>query len=129
MINKAILVGRVGNEPERKEFSNGNGVTSFSLATSESWKDKDSGEKKEKTEWHNIKAFGKLGEIIDKYVNKGSLLYIEGKIVTESWETDSGEKRYRTTVDAKEMKMLGGKGHNSVQVTTSDPEQTGDLPF
>lgn len=106
MINKVTLVGRVGKDPEQHQLETGI-VVNFSLATSERWKDK-SGEKQESTEWHNCKAFGSLAEIITKYVKKGDLLYIEGKIKTRSWEKD-GTKHYATDIVCNTVKMLSGK--------------------
>jgi len=102
MLNKVILIGRVGKEPETKTTTTGMQVTEFSIATSEKYK----GE--EKTEWHNIKAFGKLSEIISQYVNKGTLINVVGKIQTSSWTDQSGNKKYRTEIICNEMKMLGG---------------------
>lgn len=108
-VNKAILIGRVGKDPEVRFTQEGKAIANFSIATSENWKDK-SGEKQEKTEWHNIVAFGKLAEIIGEYVKKGSLLYIEGKITTEKWQDkETGKDRYTTKIIAEQMKMLGGK--------------------
>jgi single-strand DNA-binding protein len=108
-INKVILVGNLGADPEIKYFPSGDAVCNFSVATSETWKDKDSGEKKEKTEWHRIATYRKLAEICGKYLSKGSMVYIEGKLQTRSWEKD-GVTRYTTEIIASEMQMLGGKG-------------------
>lgn len=107
-VNKVILVGRLGKDPETRYMTDGKAVTNFSLATSDNWKDK-SGEKQEKTEWHNVVAFGKLAEIIAEYVKKGSLLYIEGKLTTEKWTDKEGKDRYTTKIIADQMQMLGGK--------------------
>lgn len=110
-INKVILVGTCGQDPEVKYLSNGNAVTNLSLATSEQWKDKQSGEKKEKTEWHRVVLFGKVAEIAGEYLRKGSQVYIEGKLQTREWEKD-GVKRYSTeiVVDINgTMQLLGGK--------------------
>jgi len=104
-INKAIIVGHLGKDPEVRYTSSERAVCSFSVATSESWK-KD-GEKQERTEWHNITAFGKLAEICGEYLTKGKLVYIEGQIRTEKYEKD-GETRYSTKIIADTMKMLGG---------------------
>ncbi|OPY89153.1 MAG: Single-stranded DNA-binding protein [Syntrophus sp. PtaU1.Bin208] len=109
MINKAILVGRLGKDPEVRYTPDGAMVTSFSLATDEQWKDK-SGEKVQKTEWHNIVTFGKLAEICGNYLAKGLLVYIEGRIRTRSWEGKDGVKRYTTEIIATDMKMLSPKG-------------------
>jgi len=108
-VNKVILVGNVGNAPEFRVMPNGNGVANVSIATSESWKDKTSGEKKEKTEWHRVVFFNRLAEIVEQYVKKGSKLYIEGRLQTRSWEQD-GVKRYTTEIVASEMQMLDSRG-------------------
>src|SRR5687767_8945649 len=108
-VNKVILVGRLGKEPEVRNLDNGAVVANFSIATSESYKDKTTGEKKEVTEWHNIVLWRGLAEIAQKYVHKGDLVYIEGKLRTRSWEKD-GVTRYTTEVVADNMTMLGSKG-------------------
>lgn len=114
-VNKAILVGTLGQDPEVKYLPNGNAVTNLSLATSEEWKDKQSGEKKSKTEWHRVVMFGKVAEIAGEYCRKGSQIYIEGKLQTREWEKD-GIKRYTTeiVVDMQgTMQLLGGKPSDS----------------
>jgi single-strand DNA-binding protein len=116
-INKVILIGRLGKDPEIRFMPNGEGVANFSIATSESWKDK-AGEKQEKTEWHNCVAYRKLAEIIGEYLKKGSELYIEGKLTTEKYAKD-GVTRYATKIIVNDMKMLGGKAAKSEQ----EPEQ------
>ena len=108
-VNKAILVGNLGKDPEIRYMPNGDAVCSFSIATSEQWTDKNSGEKREQTEWHNIVTFRKLAEICGKYLAKGSSVYIEGKIKTEKWQDKEGNDRYTTKIIADEMRMLGGK--------------------
>ncbi len=108
-INKVILVGNVGNDPEFRVMPNGNGVANVSIATSESWKDKTTGEQKEKTEWHRVIFFNRLAEIVEQYVKKGSKLYIEGRLQTRSWEQD-GVKRYTTEIVSNEMQMLDSRG-------------------
>jgi single-strand DNA-binding protein len=105
-VNKVILVGNVGADPDCKQLDNGNTVATLTLATSETWKDKSSGEPQEKTEWHRIVFFGRLAEIVEEWVKKGHKLYIEGRLQTRSWEQD-GVKRYTTEVVGKEMQMLG----------------------
>jgi single-strand DNA-binding protein len=107
-VNKVILVGTVGKDPEAFDLNNGNTLVKFSMATSEQWKDKNTGEKKENTEWHRISIFGKLAEIAELYVKKGSKLYIEGKLKTSSYEQD-GVKKYTTEIVADSMQMLDGK--------------------
>ena len=109
MINKVILVGRLGKDPEIKSTPGGTTVAKFTMATDEKFTDK-SGEKQERTEWHNIVAWARLAEICGQYLRKGSLVYIEGSIRTDSWEDkESGQKRYRTEIIAREMKMLDRK--------------------
>ncbi|QNJ57359.1 ssDNA binding protein [Pseudomonas phage Dolphis] len=110
-VNKVILVGTCGQDPEVKYLPNGNAVTNLSLATSEQWKDKQSGEKVEKTEWHRVSLFGKVAEIAGEYLRKGSQVYIEGKLQTREWEKD-GIKRYTTEIIVDingTMQLLGGK--------------------
>jgi single-strand DNA-binding protein len=110
MINKVILVGRLGKDPEVRSTPSGTSVAKFSLATDERFTDK-SGEKQDRTEWHNIVAWGKLGEICGQYLRKGKLVYIEGSIRTDSWDDkESGQKKYRTEIVARDMKMLDRRG-------------------
>jgi single-strand DNA-binding protein len=108
-INKAIIVGRLGKDPEMRYMPDGTAVANFSVATSEDWKDKATGEKKERTEWHRIVAFRKLGEICGEYLAKGKLVYIEGRIQTRAWDDKDGNKRYTTEIVASDMQMLGSK--------------------
>lgn len=108
-VNKVILVGNVGQDPETRYMPNGGAVTNLSLATSESWKDKNSGEQQERTEWHRIVFYQRLAEIVAEYVKKGSKLYVEGRLQTRSWEQD-GVKRYATEIIANEMQMLDSRG-------------------
>lgn len=107
-LNQVNLIGRLGQDPEVKYLPNGDAVCNLSLATSERWKDKATGEQKEKTEWHRVVMFGKLAEIAGQYLKKGALVYFQGKLETRQWEKD-GEKRYTTEIRANEMKMLGSK--------------------
>lgn len=107
-INRVILIGNVGQDPETKHLPNGNAVTNLTLATSETWKDKNTGEQQERTEWHRITFYQRLAEIVAEYVKKGSKLYIEGKLQTRSWEQD-GVKRYATDIIASEMQMLDSR--------------------
>ena len=120
MVNKCILVGNVGADPEVKYTASGQAVANFSMATSENWKDKNTGERVEKTEWHRIVAWGRLGEIIGEYVVKGMPLYIEGKIQTRSWEDQDGNKRFTTEIVAFQMKMLGKPGGGDQRSNHSD---------
>ena len=108
-VNKVILVGNLGRDPETRYAQNGTAVTRFSVATSESWRDKASGEQQERTEWHNVVCFARLGEIAGEYLRKGSKVYIEGQLRTSSWEAD-GQKKYRTEINAREMQMLDSRG-------------------
>lgn len=108
-INKVILVGNLGNDPEVRYSQSGSAITSISVATSESWKDKTSGEQQERTEWHRVKFFGKLAEIAGEYLKKGSSVYIEGKLRTDKYTDKSGVEKYSTDIIADEMQMLGGK--------------------
>lgn len=112
-INKVILVGNLGKDPEVRYMSNGNAVCNVTLATSESWKDKQTGEQKEKTEWHNIVFYRRLAEIAGEYLKKGSQVYIEGKLQTRKWQDKNGNDRYTTEIIANEMQMLGGRGGGS----------------
>lgn len=109
-INKVILVGNLGNDPEVRYSSNGNAIANISIATSDSWKDKNTGEQQEKTEWHRVVMFNRLGEIAGEYLKKGSQVYIEGKLQTRKWQDQSGQDRYTTEIVANEMQMLGGRG-------------------
>jgi len=109
MINRVILVGNVGQDPEISYTVEGTAVAKFSLATSESWKDKQTGEKVQKTEWHRIVSFGRQAEVIRDYVKKGSKLYLEGKIVTDKWQDKQGADRYTTNIVAKIIQMLDSK--------------------
>lgn len=107
-VNKAILVGRLGRDPEIRFSTNGDPVANLALATSENWKDKN-GEKQERTEWHRVVAFGKLADIIGKYLAKGAQIYVEGKIRTRKWTDNQGVEKYTTEIHADEMRMLGSK--------------------
>lgn len=111
-VNKVILIGRLGKDPEVRYMPNGEAVCNVSLATSETWKDK-SGEKQEKTEWHNLTAYRKLGEVIGEYLKKGSQIYVEGKLQTRKWQDKDGNDRWTTEIIVDEMTMLGGKSSGS----------------
>ena len=106
-INKAVIVGTLGKDPEIRYAENGNAVVNISVATNESWKDRQTGEAQERTEWHRIVMFGKLGEIASQYLKKGSQAYFEGKIKTSKWQDDNGNDRYSTQIVANQMEMLG----------------------
>jgi single-strand DNA-binding protein len=107
-INKVILVGNLGQDPEVRYTANGAAVANISVATTEQWTDKQSGQKQERTEWHRIVMFGRLGEIAGEYLRKGSQVYIEGKLQTRKWQDQNGQDRYTTEIVANEMQMLGG---------------------
>ncbi len=112
-VNKVILVGNLGKDPEVRYMPNGNAVANITLATSESWKDKQTGEQKENTEWHRVVLFRRLGEIAGEYLKKGSQVYIEGKLQTRKWQDSSGNDRYTTEIVASDMQMLGGRAGGS----------------
>ena len=122
-VNKVILVGTLGKDPETKTFQNGGSVTNFSIATSERWKDKNTGEMKEQTEWHSIVLNNKLGEIAQQYLRKGSKVYIEGSLRTRKWQDQNGQDRYTTEIRGDQMQMLGDKGDN--QQPTPQQQQQG----
>jgi single-strand DNA-binding protein len=109
-INKVILIGNLGADPETRSMPSGGAVTNIRIATSESWKDKQSGEQKERTEWHNVVMFARLGEIAAEYLRKGSQVYIEGSLRTRKWQDKEGRDRYSTEIIANEMQMMGGRG-------------------
>ncbi|WP_420317192.1 single-stranded DNA-binding protein [Ekhidna sp.] len=143
-VNKVILVGRLGKDPEVRHLENGATVANFSMATSETYKDRQTGEKREQTEWHNVVLWRGLAEVAEKYVKKGDMIYIEGKLRTRSWEKD-GVTRYTTEVVGDNMTMLGGGGgggsnqqsdYNQSQPmqeaspsTDAGSDATDDLPF
>jgi len=109
-INKVILVGNLGADPETRYTASGAAITTIRIATSESWRDKQTGETQERTEWHRVKFFGRLAEIAGEYLRKGRQVYIEGSLRTDKWQDQSGQDRYTTEVIANEMQMLGGRG-------------------
>lgn len=108
-VNKAIIVGNLGQDPDVRYAPSGSAITNISVATTDSWKDKNTGEKQEKTEWHRVVFFNRLAEIAGEYLRKGSQVYIEGKIQTRKWEDKEGKDRYTTEIVANEMQMLGGR--------------------
>ncbi len=109
-VNKVILIGNLGKDPEMKSFPNGDAYCNLTLATSESWTDKTSGEKKERTEWHNLVFTRKLAEIVGQYLKKGSKIYVEGSLRTRKWQDKEGHDRYTTEIQVNDMQMLGGRG-------------------
>ena len=126
-LNKVQLIGRLGADPEVKQMVNGKSVARLSIATSQSWKDKSSGERKEKTEWHRVVFFRRIAEVCGEYLKKGSSVYIEGSLRTRDWEDDQGNKRYTTEIIGREMQMLGGRRSEdnmdqSPQMNSSSPQ-------
>lgn len=112
-INKVILVGNLGGDPETRYTASGSAVTRITVATSESWRDKQTGENQERTEWHRVVFFNRLAEIAGEYLRKGRQVYIEGSLRTNKWQDQSGQDRYTTEVIASEMQMLGGRGDDA----------------
>ncbi|MBM93376.1 MAG: single-stranded DNA-binding protein [Legionellales bacterium] len=142
-INKVILVGNVGQDPEVRHMPSGGAVTNISIATSESWKDKSTGEKQERTEWHRVVFFNRLGEIAGEYLKRGKKVYVEGSLRTRKWQDKEGQDRYTTEVVATEMQMLDSRqdeyadqnvGTESLAVTATAPVASAiieddDIPF
>ena len=126
-INKVILVGNLGKDPDMRYTAGGDAVANLSIATSESWNDNQTGEKKEKTEWHRVVFFRRIAEVCGEYLKKGSSVYIEGSLRTRDWEDDQGNKRYTTEIIGREMQMLGGRRsednmEQSPQMNSSRPQ-------
>lgn len=124
-VNKVILIGHLVKDPEVRTLENGNKVVNFSLATSESYKDKNSGERVDKTEWHNIVLWKGLADIAERYLNKGSQIYLEGKLQTRSYEDKDGNTRYTTEIVGQQMTMLGSRSDSEGPIDNSDS----DLPW
>jgi single-strand DNA-binding protein len=127
-INKVILVGNLGADPETRYTPSGSAVTNIRLATSESWKDRQTGEQNERTEWHRIVFFNRLAEVAGEYLRKGSQVYVEGKIQTRKWQDQSGQDRYTTEVVANEMQMLGSRGEGGTANFSAAKQQSGSAP-
>lgn len=128
-VNKVILVGNLGKDPDTRFLPDGKAVCNFSIATTDRWKDKASGETKEATEWHRISAFGRIAEICGEYLRKGSAVYIEGKLKTRKWQDKEGQDRYTTEIIADSMQMLGGKSQgDSAGQREQRPAQSGEHP-
>ena len=124
-INKVILIGHLGADPETRYMPSGGAVTNLRLATTESWKDKQSGEQQERTEWHRVAIFGRLAEIAAEYLRKGSHVYIEGRLRTRKWQDNQGNDRYSTEIVANEMQMLGSRsGMGEPPAVTESSEDT-----
>ncbi len=137
-INKVILVGNLGNDPETRYMPSGGAVTNLRIATSESWKDKNTGEQQERTEWHRVAMFGRLAEIAAEYLRKGSQVYLEGSLRTRKWQDKDGNDRWTTEIVANEMQMLGGRAESSAPARSApaDASDSGppeefndDIPF
>ena len=125
---QVILVGNLGADPETRYMPSGSAVTNLSVATSESWKDKQTGEQKERTEWHKVAMFNRLAEIAAEYLRKGSQVYIEGKLRTRKWQDRDGNDRWTTEIVADEMQMLGGRGGGGSAPMSSDRGSSGGPP-
>ncbi|MFO1408206.1 MAG: single-stranded DNA-binding protein [Steroidobacteraceae bacterium] len=125
-INKVIIVGNLGQDPETRYMPSGKAVTNLRIATSESWKDKQTGEQKEQTEWHSVVMYDRLAEIAAEYLRKGSQVYVEGKLRTRKWQDKEGRDRYTTEVIANEMQMLGGRsGGGAGTESRAEPRSSG----
>ena len=127
-VNKAIIVGNLGKDPEVRYTASGEAMCNITVATSENWKDKATGEKKELTEWHRISFFGKLAEICGQYLKKGSQVYVEGSIRTRKWTDKDGQERYTTEIRGDEMKMLGRKSDGGQRNQDSEPTDYAPAP-
>ena len=127
-INKVILVGNLGADPETRYMPSGSAVTNLSVATSESWKDKQTGEQKDRTEWHKVAMFNRLAEIAAEYLRKGSQVYIEGKLRTRKWQDRDGNDRWTTEIIADEMQMLGGRGGGSAPMSSGQGSAPSSAP-
>ena len=123
-VNKVIIVGHMGKDPETRYTTSGDAICNIVVATTETWKDRQSGEKREATEWHRVVFFGKLAEIAGQYLKKGSQVYLEGKLKTRKWQDKDGADRYTTEINADELKMLGGKGDGQ----QSEPQRQQQAP-
>ena len=121
-INKATLIGNLGADPEIRYTANGSAVANVRLATAESWRDRESGEQQERTEWHRVVFFGRLAEIVEQYLRKGSHVYVEGRIRTRKWQDRDGNDRYTTEIVAKEMQMLDSRGSGGGAPAKSDDD-------
>lgn len=121
-INKVILIGNLGKDPETRYMPSGGAVTNVTLATSESWKDKNTGEQQERTEWHRVVFFNRLGEIAGEYLRKGSKVYIEGSLRTRKWQGQDGQDRYTTEIVASDMQMLDSKGGSAAFESAPQPQ-------
>jgi len=126
-VNKVILIGNLGQDPEVRYMPNGNAVANITLATSESWKDKNTGETQEKTEWHRVVFFRRLAEVVGEYLKKGSKVYVEGRLQTRKWQDNNGQDRYTTEIVADQMQMLDSRG-GSAAFDGNKPAQQQSAP-
>ena len=127
-VNKVILIGNLGQDPEVRYMPNGNAVANVTLATSESWKDKNSGEMQERTEWHRVVFFRRLAEIAGEYLKKGSKVYVEGRLQTRKWQDQNGQDRYTTEIVADQMQMLDSRGGGGSAAFDNSRSDTGSAP-
>jgi single-strand DNA-binding protein len=127
-VNKVIVVGNLGQDPETRYIPSGSAVTNLRIATNESWKDKQTGEQKDRTEWHSVAMFGRLAEIAAEYLRKGSQVYIEGKLRTRKWQDKDGNDRYTTEIIADEMQMLGNRAGGGASTISDSPPPTNAPP-
>lgn len=121
-VNKAIIVGRLGQDPEIRYTKDGTAIANFTVATSDRWKDKQTGEMQEVTEWHRIVAYRRVAEICGQFLRKGRQVYVEGKIQTRQWEDKDGNKRWTTEIEVRDMEMIGGKGDGEVAENRKPPQ-------
>jgi len=127
-VNKVIVIGNLGQDPETRYMPSGSAVTNLRIATNESWKDKQTGEQKDRTEWHSVAMFGRLAEIAAEYLRKGSQVYIEGKLRTRKWQDKDGNDRYTTEIIADEMQMLGSRSGTGAPAMSDAPPASAPLP-
>lgn len=127
-VNKVIVVGHFGRDPEMRTFPNGDRIANVTIATSEKWKDKQTGDHKEHTEWHRVAFTGKLAEVVGGYLKKGSLVYVEGSLRTRKWTDQNGVEKFSTEIRADQMRMLGGKP-GARQESGNAPDDDSDVPF
>jgi len=127
-VNKAIIVGNLGRDPEVRYSASGNAIANVTVATTDSWKDRQSGERQERTEWHRVVFFNRLAEIVAEYLKKGSQVFIEGRIQTRKWEDKDGNERWTTEIVANEMQMLGSRGGGGLQGGPADDSGAAPAP-
>lgn len=130
-VNKVILIGNLGRDPVLRYMPDGTAVASFNVATTDTWKDKNSGQQQEKTEWHRVVFYGRMAEVCGEYLKKGSRIYVEGKLQTRKWQDSGGQDRYTTEVIGRELQMLDGRNANQSAPTPEPPtgDHDDDIPF